>query len=172
MSKWIRNFIFFILMLILSLWIQKTNRKEVSGIKGDMTSYVMETPKLMKQAFGALIVIGAILFCGFFFLYLKRLGNVTIGHLNFAIVIVLIGTVSFIFSSNWKVVVQEEKMTLYSIFNHKKVIYISDINKVCVGKKGELEIYVSNIKIKTIDSLATNYDNFCCTLDKYGIAIE
>lgn len=170
MNNWSRNLLFLICMIIFSRVIHNFDRK-IENIDTNTTCYVMTVPRIIKQAFEAMFIMGILLFCGFLFLYLKKIGGVTKGHLNFAIVFTLIGVLAFGAASRWKIVVQEDCLAVFNIFS-RQTIHVSDISKVYVIKDKRLEIYVSDRKVKSIDSMATNYSAFCNTLERYGIVIE
>ena len=56
----------------------------------------------------------------------------------------------------WRIYVEEEQFTIHYAFKPQKTYAFKGVNKVVVGKKGEMAIYVDDKKVVTIDSLATN----------------
>lgn len=138
----------------------------------NVDNYIMEMPKIVKQVFGLMCFFGGILFCIFLFFYLKKAGNVTIGHLYIALSFMVMGVLMVVCASKWKMVVQEDEIILYNIFTEKKTIEFTDIQEVYMGYKNELEIYVDGKKVKTVDYMITNYNRFCKSLEKYEIEIK
>lgn len=122
-------------MIALTGWMQNFNKKMDAKVEGNDSSYIMETPKIMKQVCLYIFGMGAVLLLLFTLLYIQKIGGVTRGHLNFAIVFSLIGLLSFVAASRWKVAVQEETITTYNVFTKKAVFNIHEIERVYLGKK-------------------------------------
>jgi len=159
-------------MVILSGWLQRLKKKSSITRSQIEETYVMEVPSALSNACMVMFLIGLVAFIGFSILFYRQIGDVTIGHLNFAMIFALIGLLGFISCLRWKIVVHGNEITLYNVFKGKKTIYVEQIDQAVRGAKGQLEIYVSGKKVKTIDSLATNFETFYDMLENNGIEVE
>ena len=146
--------------------------KQRNEVSVQNNNYIMEVPKIAKQVFGLMVIFGGILFCIFLLFYLMKRGNVTIEHLYIAIACMIIGIAAVVCANRWKIVVDVDEIKFYNIFSKNKTIQFADIQKVYIGYKNELELYVDGKKIKTIDYQVTNYNCFCKSLENHKVEIR
>ena len=170
MDKWIQ-----VIILLAGIFFIKALLPDISKQEDICTnserSYIVDFP----AAFGQLCLMitggGGIAFCIFAFLYDRKLGEVSQGHLVLSAIFALIGMVGIFVKSRWRVVVQGEQICFYNILKPRIKIRIKEIEKVQIGRKDELRIYFSGKKIKTIDRLTNNYENFLVTLLENNVEI-
>ncbi|WP_455717315.1 DUF6560 family protein [Anaerosporobacter sp.] len=112
------------------------------------------------RIFEIVLAFFVILFIVFAIMYIFKIGRVTKGNLYvFAVLsgIVLLFILQF---KTWKLSVKENKVSVNGIYRRKVTFTFEQIDKIVVGKKNELKVYVSGKKITTIDWLCVHYDEF------------
>ena len=169
--RFIRSIIFVIVMSLLFGWMQRLKKENELTNSGENT-YVMEVPSILSKLCILIFVIGLVLFIGFSILYYKQMGNVTVGHLNFSLVLIFICLLGFVACYRWKIIVTDQEIKFYNVFKTNQEISVEQIDKVVRGNKGELEIFVSGRKIKTIDCAATHFGDFIDLLERNHIEID
>lgn len=171
MKQLVGKVVFLICMLIAYGWINNFDSKGSKDCSTD-TDYIICVPKVLKQVFTIMFWVGIALFFIFIFFYIKKIGNVSRGHLHLTIILSLIGLIVLIFANGWKIKVQDNMMTIYKIFFWQRSFYIDDIEKVQIGSKKEIKIYALGKAVTTVDFMCNNYKKLCYTLEDYNVPIE
>ena len=87
------------------------------------------------------------------------MANATIGHVIFAFAFTTVGLIVMFICVRWKIEEEEKKFTIHYCFKSEKTYTFQEVDKVEIGAKGELVVYVGERKVRTIDALATNRIN-------------
>lgn len=170
MDKWAQAIILLIgIFFIKTLLLHISKQKDISPNSEGL--YIVDFPAAFGHLCLMFIALGGIAFCIFSFLYYRKLGEVSQGHLVISCIFALIGMVGIFIKSRWKIVVQGEQICFYNVFKPRIKIGVKEIEKVQIGRKDELRVYFSGKKIKTIDRLTNNYENFLVTLLENNVEI-
>ena len=145
----------------------KTIDKNVST-----THYRVKAPAVLKYACMAQLLLGMIMFMIFGYFYMQGNETVEMGHLYVSSIFGAIGLYGVIWSSIWGVSVHESQLEIHRIFRIKKVLFITDIEKVIIDKKDAMILYDRlDKKLIKIDALSDNYDYLLDSLKLNNIKI-
>lgn len=149
----------------------------------DLVGEIMKKRKFNKQSFDVTIpesatqIIAVCAICTLCLLGIFRiiqvleLGNVTNGNLYVCATIILIFVLMLVQFKTWKLSVRDDEICVNGAYRRKKCFKFEEINKVVIGKKHELKIYVDNRKITTIDRACKYYDELYELLEEKGCRI-
>lgn len=168
--RWMKYLGYAITMCIIWVVINVLYRRNNVSADPDQNDfyYIIKLPKVIKIIYSLVFILGILLFMFFFLVKIKWNGDVTAGHLRFALILAGIGVVIMFFAARWKVIVEGEQITIYPLLQAKRVLQISEIDRIEEGEEGDLTLYKSNKKIVTVENLSENYDRFRNTLKRYG----
>ena len=169
-GKMFKYLIYAFTMSFICVLVNLLHERPFSGRTEDLgTSYVVKPPSALKFVYLALFLTGLFLF--FFFFFLRMIGNpsATVGHLRAFLVIAGIGLAVMIFAANSRLCVSKDSMELHRLMMPPRTVLFSEIEKVEVGKKGQLTVYVGSSRFCTVDLLSDNYDRFFETLEQKGL---
>lgn len=128
--------------------------------------YMIQIPKKIKIIYSLVFFMGIFLTLIFFFVKIKWDGGVTVGHFRFAIAMTFIGIVIMIAASKWKIEVEGEQLTVFSLGRKKREIWIHEIERA--EEEDGIILYKQGKKILSVDALSENYDRLKHTLEQYG----
>ena len=97
---------FLIANLLRSMYSRKQNT-----IVGNIDNCIVTVPKVLKGICLIMSVIGLMIVLICLILKKKGINNIGIGHINFAIIFMLIGLIGSICAFNWKIVVHDEEIS-------------------------------------------------------------
>lgn len=118
------------------------------------------------------LIAGVMLMFGIFaVMFVLDFGGVTKGFLYvfgiFAVIILLI----ILQAKTWKLTVRENKLSVNGIYRKKADFTFGQIDKIVVGKKSELKVYVSGKKVTTIDPMCVHYKEFIEVAKHYNCTV-
>lgn len=113
-----------------------------------------------------------VLFIIFTVMFLFEFGGVTKGNLYVCIVIEIIFSLLILQFKTWRLTIRDDEICVNGIYRKKRVFSFKEISKVIIGKKYELEIYVCDKKVTTIDRTCTYYDELIEVLKNKGCDIK
>ena len=160
------------ILYAIALWfiqgiIECINKKS-DGRNNNQEQYVLQMPVVLNYVYKIVFFAGLILFLIFLLFMLNRNPTVTMGHLWFSLIFSGIGLSVMIWTSRWKISVDDSTIEIRRIFHRNTELSMQDINHVEIGKKDELIIYGKNdTKLFTIGPLTDNYDRFMESMKKY-----
>ena len=152
----IRITVIAIIYVVLYAWMRSYKLKSHTIVGENTTTYTVTLPDILKYVYTVCFVFGILLAIVFAFLYIKNITNATVGHIIFALVFATIGLFVMFVCVRWRIDVADEEFTIHYAFKPEKSFMFQEVEKVKIGAKGELVIYVDNKKVRTIDALATN----------------
>lgn len=155
----IRVIVMVITYVILYRWMNAYKQKAYSIVDEGAISYSVTLPDALKYVYTVHFVFGIFLAVFFGFLYKKNMANATIGHIIFAFAFATIGLIVMFICMRWRIDVDGEKFTIRYCLKPEKTYAFQEVDRVEIGTKGELVIYVEDKKVRTIDTLATNRIN-------------
>lgn len=136
------------------------------------THYRVKAPAVLKYACMAQFLLGMIMFILFGYFYMKGNETVEMGHLYVSSIFGAIGLYGVVWASIWGVKVNDSQLEIHRIFHIKKVLSITDIEKVIIDKKDAMILYDRlGRKLIKIDALSDNYDYLLDSLKLNNIKI-
>ena len=156
MKKMIRIIIMVIIYVALYAWMSAYKLKSHNIVDEGATSYSVTLPNALKYVYTGCFLFGVLLAAFFAFLYIKNKAGATIGHITFAFVFATIGLIVMLICVKWRIDVDGNEFTIYYILKPAKTYTFQEVDRVEIGTKGELVIYIGDKKVRTIDALATN----------------
>lgn len=152
----IKAIIISIVYVALFIWMKSYKSKQNNTVSEGAKSFSVTMPDALMIVYTAMFLFGVLLLIVFSITYQKGQAGTTKGHIIFAMVFASIGLLVMFICVRWRIHVEEEQFTVHYAFKPQKTYAFKGVNKVVVGKKGEMAIYVDDKKVVTIDSLATN----------------
>lgn len=161
--------IYMITMSIIYVIISNLNNKKqiLLNNENEQDIYIVKAPSALKGVSFVIFCVGWIAFFVFLIFKLKNSSTVTYGHFIFASVFASIGLAGMILSTTWRIEVNRTDMIIHRLCRFKIEIQMSEVERIEVGKKGEMMLYVDGKKITTIDPFSENYDVLKRNLEKY-----
>lgn len=145
-----------ILYFIFRAWLGSIKPEPNDTAEEGAARYSVTLPPALKHAYTGAFVFGSCLAILFSYLYANHQAGATIGHVVFASVFAAIGLIVMLICMRWRIDVDGDKFTVHYCFGSKKTFEFQDVDRVEVGAKDELVIYVGGKPVGTIDRLATN----------------
>lgn len=146
----------------------KTIDKNVST-----THYKVKAPAVLKYACMSQFFLGMIMLIIFSFFYVQGNETVEMGHLYVSSIFGAIGLYGVIWASIRGVKVDDSQLEIHRIFHVKKVLCITDIGQVIIGKKEAMILYDKmGKKLIKIDALSDHYDHLLNLLKSQNIEIS
>ena len=168
-GKIVRLIVYGITLCILYGILNYLNNRGTVKLRGEREAhYIVKIPDVLKYISLFLFALGIIMFITFLISKLRGNPTATNGHLWLSLVVAAIGILIMILVAQWKVIVNGNQMEIYRLFHRKEAVRITEIDKVEIGKKGQMILYRDGKKLVTIDGLADNYDTLRKTLVQYG----
>lgn len=167
----VKGIVYIIVLFIISEITKRLKgRKKIDAdIEKNGEFYVISSPSAVKYVYLAMFLLGIILFLIFLFFKIKWNANISIGNFRFAVIFAAIGLLIMLWTLSWKINVNGTELKVYKLFHLSKIVLISDIKRVEIGKKQEFILYdKDDQKLITIDALSENYDKFQKTLKDHG----
>lgn len=112
------------------------------------------------RIFEVLLACIALFFTIFAVMYIFDFGGVTKGFLYFFTIMAGLYILIILQFKTWKLTVREDQVSVNGVYRRKANFTFEQIDKIVVGKKYELKVYMSGKKITTIDRLCVHYDEF------------
>ena len=160
MNKLVKLLLLVVSMFLIANLLRSMYSRKQNTIVGNIDNCIVTVPKVLKGICLVMSVIGLMIVLICLILTKKGINNISIGHINFALIFMLIGLIGSICAFNWKIVVHDEVITFYNVFSIKKEISVKDIESVSIQDKGEMLIKIKNNEVKKIDPLMEHYWEF------------
>ena len=135
-------------------------------------NYIVKPPTALKSVYMLLCFTGLFLFSFFLFLYLIGNKSATIGHLRLFLIVALIGLGVTSFASKSRLCVTGDMIELHRLFRRRRTITLAEIERIEIGKKEQICVYVRGQKFCTVDLLSENYTSFYDTLKQANLIKE
>lgn len=153
-----RFFTYGVTMCIIQIVIGSLYKEEKDVEVDDTANYVLHVPNALKYTYMGFFYLGLPMFCLFLYQRVKGVPSVTDGHVWMSLGLMAIGIISRVLCNSWKIIVKGNEIEIHRIFRMKKVLSFSDIDKVEIGKKGQMILFSHGKKVVTIDALIVNYE--------------
>lgn len=146
----------------------KDKKKQAITERKEQGIYTVKVPEILIGMFKMWIGLGIVLFITFSAFKLKNNPTVTTGHIIFALVIIGIGVVGAVLPAKWKIEVNGSEMIIHRLFRSKIKVHMSEIERMEIGKKGEMRLYLHGKKITTVDPMCSGRVALERDLKRYG----
>ena len=155
-QKLIKFIVYAITMSIIYIVIDRLNHRAVPA-ETNRDNYVVRMPSALKFVYLVLFLMGMLLFFIFLISKLKGSPSITAGHFWMSLVISGIGLFVMILCSRWMITVEQNQMNIHRLFHKPETVKMEDLDRVEVGSKLQLILFLDGRKLVTVDALCDNY---------------
>lgn len=155
-----------ITMVVIYVVIRHLHNKDNVSKEKESSHYVIKVPSALSLVYSVMFWMGIVLFVLWGIFYLRGVKGLTVGHFVFALVVAGIGLAVLIYSSRWRITVDENKITIHRLLRKELSLYIEELDvevqekMTKMGYSARLLLRKDGKKLTTVNWSCENYTQF------------